>query len=519
MDPAIDRRRHTTARSGLSSPLVLVGAMLLASLVVAGLTLKLLAAQARLLDDTVRESNAQALTLLANRVELALLGKLRAPFQILKSTGNSVVDARRLRLVGRRFRDVRHILLVDARLQPLSTWSRDPGPDQPVVDRWLSRRIAGEIADTSAKPYGMHTFVERLSSGPALLAVQLADELRPTEGWVVMSFDLATLKRRAVAPLLGEFLEDHRGRVELEDAEASWDDRALHVPLTPVLPGWLISYWPDAAQEREALFHAQLPLLGVSGVALIALVLATFAAWRELRHEKALVELRNRFVANVSHELRAPLALIRLYAETLYLDRVSDPARRRTYYETIMREAERLTAMIDNVLDLERLRRGQALYRLSATDLRATVAGALERYRDTLTERGAQLCAALSDGLAPVAHDPQGVTQILLNLLTNALEHGGQGRLELSLAQEGDWVDLSVSDQGPGLSAEELAAIRRALQRGEAVASRRGSGLGLALVERIAAAHRAYLVLDSPETGPGLRVVVSFPVQRRAPLS
>jgi len=496
--------------------LLLVGAMLLASLVVAGLTLKLLAAQARLLDDTVRESNAQALTLLANRVEHALLAELRAPFQTLKSTGKNAVDARRLRLVGRRFRDLRHILLVDSRLHPLSTWSRDPGHQEAALDQWLSRRLVGEIAGASPKPYGLHTFVDRLSAGPALLAVQLADELRPGEGWVVMSFDLGAVKRRVVAPLLGELTDAHRGRVELDDAEAPWDDRALHVPLSPILPGWLISYWPDAAAANAALIDAQLPLLGVSGVVLIALVLATFAAWQELRHEKALLELRNRFVANVSHELRAPLALIRLYAETLNLDRISDPARRRVYYETIMREAERLATMIDSVLDLERLRQGRALYRLSATDLRATVEGALERYRDTLTQRGAQLQVELAEGLEPVGHDPQGVTQILLNLLTNALEHGGEGPVVLSLSQEGDWVDLTVIDQGPGLAVDELASIRRALQRGEAVASRRGSGLGLALVERIAAAHRAYLVLDTPETGTGLRAVVSFPVQHGA---
>jgi signal transduction histidine kinase len=493
--------------------------MFLASLVVAGSTLKLLAAQEKLLDETMREANAQALTLLSSRVERALLGELRLPFLTLKSTGSRSADNARLRLAAKWFPDVQHILLVDGRLRPLATWSKGSAKGQRGLDQWLANRVGGEIAVAPDKPYGVHTFVERLSGGPALIALQLADELDPGAGWIVMRFDLDALTRRVIDPLLQEFLREHDGKILLEDPEAPWDDQASHVPLTPVLPGWLLSYWPDPSRQRSALIRAQLPLVGVGVGALIALGLATFAAWRELRHEKSLAELRNRFVANVSHELRTPLTLIRLYAETLYLDRITDGSRRRAYYETIMREAERLTAMIDSVLDLERLRRGQALYRLTATDLRATVDQALERYRDTLTQRGAQLEVDLAEGLAPVAHDPQGVTQILLNLLTNALDHGGQGPLALSLAQEGAWVDLSVTDQGPGLSGEELAAIRRALQRGEAVASRRGSGLGLALVERIAVAHRAYLVLDTPETGTGLRAVVSFPVKRQDPPS
>lgn len=218
----------------------------------------------------------------------------------------------------------------------------------------------------------------------------------------------------------------------------------------------------------------------------------------------------------MSHELKTPLALIRLYAETLYLDRIKDPQRRHAYFETILREAERLTAMIDSVLELERLRRGKVGYRLTATDLDLTVAQVIEQYRETLEQRGAHITLELRPALPPVAHDPQGITQILLNLLNNALEHGGGEAIHVTLASEGDWVDLAVADRGPGLTADEIALMRRALARGEAAPSRRGSGLGLALVDRIAAAHHAYLVLDAPDDGNGLRVVISFPVYRPA---
>jgi signal transduction histidine kinase len=324
------------------APIFLLGAMLLASLVVSGFTLQLLSAHRTQLDEAYRASRAQALDLLASRVEHAILASLRPPFQVL---GGSVAEAdpERLALVGASFREVEQIWLWDGSAHLRAGWSRIESDQRPTDDQWLARRLRSVIAERRPKSPTISTFVENLDNEPALFAVNRMNDQTPGGHWAVIQFDLATLRERSVTPLLTELAAARGGRIELQDPEAEWDDNALHEPLTRALPGWLLSYWPDANEQDAAHGRDQRLLLGVSGGAVLALLLATYAVWRELRRERSLVELRNRFVANVSHELKTPLALIRMYAETLSLGRIQDETRRQRYYETIVRESERLT--------------------------------------------------------------------------------------------------------------------------------------------------------------------------------
>jgi signal transduction histidine kinase len=503
-------RIHPSERFvNVRAPLVLLGAMLLASLLVSGFTLQLLEAHRTQLDEALRESRAQALDLLVARLEYALLAGMRPPFQVLSGASGDA-ERERLELVGASFPEVQQIWSVGHNMHIRSLWSRLRGQRR-TDTRWLARRMRAAIGTRRTGAPAIVTFVEKLDREQALFAAAPADEQQPGV-WTVIQFDLGRLQQRVVPPLLNEFAAARGGHLELQDPEAEWDDEALHEPLTRVLPGWLLSYWPDPREQDAAHARGRRLLLAVSGGAMLVLLVATYAAWRELKRERFLVALRNRFIANISHELKTPLALIRMYAETLYMGRIEDKERRQRYYETILRESERLTDMINAVLDLERLRQGRALYALSATDLAATVRDVLERYRETLSAQGAALDLELAAKLPPVAHDPQGVTQILLNLLNNAREHGGRGRIGVGLRAEGDWVDLAVSDQGPGLTLEEQRRVRHALRRNELAVSARGSGLGLALVEQIAAAHHAYLVLENAGEAGGLRVVVSFPI-------
>jgi signal transduction histidine kinase len=500
---------RTSYQPGTRLSLLLLSLMVLASLLIAAFTFQLLSAQEGALQAALTESNSRALALLANHVERDLLSQMRRPFQVLASTAAGDSPSRRLSLAGALSPAAQRILLLDAASRPRASWSRSPQPNDRQVDYWLSHRAAAETSQAGA--YALHVFIERLSGGPVILGLQPVNERSPDEGWILVSFDLRALLRQLADPLLKDFMQTRGGRVELQDGDSPWDEEALHEPLTQVLPGWLLSYRPDPQEERVALAHSRNLVLAVSGAAMIALVLATFAAWRELYRERALADLRNRFVANVSHELKTPLSLIRIYSETLLLDRVREQERRHAYLETILCEADRLTDMIDNLLALERQRHRQDVPRLTATDLASTLSLALEQYGETLAHRGAEIDLDLAPDLPPVAHDPQGVTRILLNLVNNALDHGGGQRVVVGLRRDGDWVDLSVTDNGVGLGAEELTLIRRAIARGEAAPSRRGSGLGLALVEGIAAVHGAYVLIDTPEEGAGLRVVVSFP--------
>jgi signal transduction histidine kinase len=228
-----------------------------------------------------------------------------------------------------------------------------------------------------------------------------------------------------------------------------------------------------------------------------------------------LVDLRNRFIANVSHELKTPLALIRMYAETLYLRRITDEQRQHQYHRVLLSEAERLSRMINTVLDFSRLSQGGVLYHLTETDLRRSVEEILDSYRWRVEEQGLRLEIALDEDIPPVAHDRYGVTQMVLNLVDNAVKYaaaGGEVRVMLRAADTG--VELLVIDRGPGIAAEDRERLRKPFERGKEADPASGSGLGLALVEQIAAVHHAQFTLASPPDGIGVAAVIRFPVLR-----
>lgn len=208
---------------------------------------------------------------------------------------------------------------------------------------------------------------------------------------------------------------------------------------------------PDMEKEKSRIQHENAAILGVAGGITLAMLMATFAVWREIRREHALVNLRNRFIANVSHELKTPLALIRMYAETLYLKRITDPERQHDYHRIILREAERLSQMINTVLDFARLRQGMKIYHFTDYNLHQTLLRILDDYKLRLEQYDIQLDMLIPAAVPSVAHDPHGVTQIMLNLMDNAIKHGGGGHIRIGLAVEGDWVILSVTDFGPGI--------------------------------------------------------------------
>jgi len=482
-----------------STSLLFLGTMLFTSILIAGFTLRLLAVQDALWQDAITESNARALELLGNEAEHALMNAVRTPFHALK-------NADRMKVVASGTSAIRHIVLLDSHLHQIASWPHTEDSDK-QLDIWVSRHFASEINGNFVSP---RLVVEELGKKPVLLALQAPDPLDRTQGWILISFDLGTLIKENVEPLLQTFTASHGGAVKLEDPTAPWRDSVMHQPMTNVLSGWMLSYEPDLHQEKHIQQRNRYLLIGVSSCVVLALLLATYAVWRELRHEREMSALRNRFVANVSHELKTPLALIRLYVETLRLGRIKNLARRESYFDTIIGETERLTDMIDTVLHLDRLKQNKIYCDLRETDLLATVNGTLQRYRDMLIQRGARVHAQLAETVPAVAHDPRAITQVLLNLLNNAAEHAGAKEIEVKLDVSGPRVSLAVVDRGPGLSSVEIKTLLRALRRGEAAPSRRGSGLGLALVQQIADAHKAILDIAGNTDGEGLRVTLTF---------
>jgi signal transduction histidine kinase len=222
-------------------------------------------------------------------------------------------------------------------------------------------------------------------------------------------------------------------------------------------------------------------------------------------------------VANVSHELKTPLALIRLFAETLELGRAPSEDKKRQYYRVIDKESQRLTQLINNILDFSRIEAGRREYRFVPTDLGLVVRDVVESYRFPIEQHGFTLDVSIPEDLPEVEVDPAAVSQALINLVQNAMKYSAdEKRVGLALRRDGDRVLVSVKDRGIGIPRGEQKKIFEKFYRVEnsLVHATKGSGLGLALVQHIMEAHKGSVELVSAP-GEGSTFTLIFPLPPR----
>jgi len=237
--------------------------------------------------------------------------------------------------------------------------------------------------------------------------------------------------------------------------------------------------------------------------------------YRNVARELALAKLKSDFVSNVSHELRTPLALIRLYAETLELGRLSNPGKRQEYYEIIRKESERLTSLINNILDFSRIESGKKEYSFRETDVADLVRSTLESYRFEIEQNGFQFEQKIDNDLPRVYVDREAIARSLLNLVNNAVKYSATEKyLGVNLYRHNGGVNLEVVDHGIGIAAKEQPKIFEKFYRvgDPLVHETKGSGLGLSLVRHIVQAHGGAVAVES-EPGQGSKFIITLPVQ------
>jgi two-component system phosphate regulon sensor histidine kinase PhoR len=239
-----------------------------------------------------------------------------------------------------------------------------------------------------------------------------------------------------------------------------------------------------------------------------------YLLWRDTRREVHLAELRSQFVSSVSHELKTPLTAIRMFAEILQRGESVDRQTHNECVDTIVNESERLTRLLNNVLDFSRIERGQKEYRMEPTRLADVVQSAARTMQYPLAEQGFDLKMDVAEEIPPVQADRDALKQAVLNLLTNAMKYSGQSRgIELRLfPQNGDAL-ISVSDHGIGIPPEEQSRIferfyRASVPENHSVA---GTGLGLALVDHIVKGHGGSVQVES-SPGVGSTFSIRLPI-------
>ena len=261
----------------------------------------------------------------------------------------------------------------------------------------------------------------------------------------------------------------------------------------------------DARARPQRLMMAML-----AGIMALGVFFVVRAAAREVR----LAELKSNFVSSVSHDLKTPLALIQLFAETLELGRLKSHERAQEYYRIINSEARKLTRLINNLLDFSRIEAGLRRYKLESTDLGQVVSRVLDSLESQFRHNQFTVTSRVAPNLPPVLIDPEAAEQALENVLSNAMKYSPDHRHILVEVDASDrFGRVRVTDRGIGIAPRFQKKIFRKFYRIEtdAGSGAQGTGLGLAIVDHIMRALGGFVGVES-EPGRGSTFTLHFPV-------
>ena len=292
-------------------------------------------------------------------------------------------------------------------------------------------------------------------------------------------------------------------------------DRTLPAPLT----GWRLALATDDVTAVGQISALQRLLL-VWGVILSALTLAlgVYATVRLASREIRAARRRQDFVSNVSHELKTPLTSIRMFIETLQTGRFDNPEEEMQYLSIIGQESERLNRLVERVLNFTRMEEGRKVYRMHGEEPAEIIRGAVDMMQAQFDEAECDFEMHIDDDLPPVEADRDAVSEVIINLLSNALRYtGSEKRIRLDAAAASGEVRIAVTDNGIGLSADERKRVFNKFYRAEneRTLETEGTGLGLAISKHIAEAHRGRITVDSMP-GEGSTFTLILPAGRRS---
>lgn len=256
-------------------------------------------------------------------------------------------------------------------------------------------------------------------------------------------------------------------------------------------------------------------LLVLTPVLLLMSALGLFSIYRTVAIQLAYSAQQDNFVAAVTHELKTPLTAIRMYGEMLRDGMVDGADAKNEYYRTITAEGERLTRLVNNVMEHGKLRRGQRQTRIVPTDLGALVQEVASFMGPHFDQAGFEFELRVSNSMDPVAVDPDALKQVLYNILENATKYGAGEDVQRVVLEWGE-VDraahIKIRDFGPGVPPENLKRIFQPFFRGqnELTRNQKGTGIGLSLVRDLVSLMDG--TVEVRNRNPGFEVVLQLPL-------
>ncbi len=297
------------------------------------------------------------------------------------------------------------------------------------------------------------------------------------------------------------------------DGFETLDDFEIKTSLSRVFP-----MWTAAGGFRYKTIEGLSNFYFWSGLILMSLFLGLLVVGVKLvlsvtGREIGLAEAKSAFVSNVSHELKTPLALIRLFAETLSSGRVKQPEKIQEYYRIITTETVRLTHLINNILDFSAIEAGRKEYNLAPCDVSETVSEVVQNYAYSLENAGFKVETHYQKDLPLLEIDCDAISQAVLNLLNNATKYSADEKfIEINVERRRENIAVDITDHGIGIAPSEQEKIFGNFYRvggSSDVHNVKGSGLGLALVKHIVEAHGGRVTVNSlPRRGSTFTILL-----------
>ncbi len=279
---------------------------------------------------------------------------------------------------------------------------------------------------------------------------------------------------------------------------------------------WILQAVPRNYNELEREVRNQRSTNLFFIIVSMSLILFSLAViYGAVSRERQLRQLKEDFISNVSHELKTPLSLIRMFSEILVTGRVKSEEAKREYYSVIHNESDRMGRLVNNLLDFGSLEKDKKRKYFEKVNIPGLVKKALEAYRYEFQKEGFQLVSEIDESVPDTLADPNAISMALFNLLDNSVKYSAdQKEIRVAVSATNGEIRISVADRGLGIPAAEQQRIFEKFYRGSSaqVKKTRGSGIGLAITKQVAEMHGGEVLLES-EPGNGSTFTLTIPIR------
>ena len=276
-------------------------------------------------------------------------------------------------------------------------------------------------------------------------------------------------------------------------------------------PVWRLSVGEKNDGVEQLMKQGTLANLAIVGAGIMVLAWGTMLIARSSSREAKLSDLKSRFISGVSHELKTPASMMRLYSEMLELGRVPEETERKLFYGKLRQQAEAMCAMLDEILDFSRLEAEQQPLSKEACSPREILEEAVEMLAASGLARG-KVSLSTERRLPVLQCNRRSLVRAVYNLMDNAFKYSDSDQpIEVRASRRDGMVAVEVVDRGRGISSEELPQIFERFYRGTSSKAVKGTGLGLSIVDTVVKAHQGKIEVES-EPGRGSRFTILLPV-------